>query len=220
MQCTGGTIETLANSATGKASSNSRGGNLKLIDKMSVKGATINLAGTALQLAGVILPKGVGAGKNLAGTGDLLTLLSDLPYSNVEITASRKSPDYDIVFDSAKIQASEILFDASGGKIIWSPDSPLSESEIDIPVKMLVKDSNIRTLFSTLGFAKQESATQKGWYDAPSFKVYGTVENPENNLLKAILNPDSQETTSEKSKDETTKALRNIGSSIIKSSLK
>lgn len=220
LQSNAGTLEALANSATGKASIKSTGGTLKLIEKSSIKGATINLAGTALKLTGALLQKGIGAGKNISGTGDLLTLLSDLPYSNVDITASRKEPDFDIVFDSAKIQASEILFDASNGKIIWSPDSPLAESELDVPVKMLVKDSNIRTLFSTLGFAKKESETQKGWYDAPSFKIYGSLEKPENNLIKAILTPDSQETTSEKSKDETTKALRNLGSSLIKSFLK
>ena len=98
LQSNAGTLEALANSATGKASIKSTGGTLKLIEKSSIKGATINLAGTALKLTGALLQKGIGAGKNISGTGDLLTLLSDLPYSNVDITASRKEPDFDIVF--------------------------------------------------------------------------------------------------------------------------
>ena len=107
-----------------------------------------------------------------------------------------------------------MLFDASNGKIVYNPDKPFGESDIDIPVNILVFDTPTQKVFASAGFAKNKSDKVKDAYKALSFKIFGTVSKPENDLMQALLGK------RENKSDDSTQAIKNLGNSIFNSLFK
>ena len=177
----------------------------------TVAGATAGLAGTALKITGAVLDKKEGI---VSGIGDIASLLSKIEYESVDLKLSRNSQTYDFNIVSAQIKTPDMLFDASNGKIVYNPDKPFGESDIDIPVNILVFDTPTQKVFASAGFAKNKSDKVKDAYEALSFKIFGTVSKPENDLMQALLGK------RENKSDDSTQAIKNLGNSIFNSLFK
>lgn len=195
----------------GEASLTSSGGRLNLLDSETAAGATANLAGTALKITGAILKKDNNV---ISGAGDLISYFARLDYNSIDFKITRNSKTYNFNFDSAAVKTSDLLINAAGGEIIFNPNTSLSNYELDIPMNIFVYDTNVRKIFTSAGFAKTKSKIVKNAYAGPSFKIYGTVSNPKNNLLQVLLGRSS----GENSNDSAT-AIRNLGGSILNSLL-
>ena len=196
---------------TGNAEIKGSNGRLLLLKPDTVAGATAGLAGTALKITGAVLDKKEGI---VSGIGDIASLLSRIEYESVDLKLSRDSQTYDFNIVSAKIKTPDMLFDASNGKIVYNPDKPFGESDIDIPVNILVFDTPTQKVFASAGFAKNKSDKVKDAYEALSFKILGTVSKPENDLMQALLGK------RENKSDDSTQAIKNLGNSIFNSLFK
>lgn len=196
---------------TGSAEIKGSGGRLMLLKPDTVAGATAGLAGTALKITGAVLDKKEGI---VSGIGDIASLLSKIEYESVDLKLSRNSQTYDFNIVSAQIKTPDMLFDASNGKIVYNPDKPFGESDIDIPVNILVFDTPTQKVFASAGFAKNKSDKVKDAYEALSFKIFGTVSKPENDLMQALLGK------RENKSDDSTQAIKNLGNSIFNSLFK
>lgn len=196
---------------TGSAEIKCSGGRLLLLKPDTVAGATAGLAGTALKITGAVLDKKEGI---VSGIGDIASLLSKIEYESVDLKLSRNSQTYDFNIVSAQIKTPDMLFDASNGKIVYNPDKPFGESDIDIPVNILVFDTPTQKVFASAGFAKNKSDKVKDAYEALSFKIFGTVSKPENDLMQALLGK------RENKSDDSTQAIKNLGNSIFNSLFK
>lgn len=196
---------------TGNAEIKGSNGRLLLLKPDTVAGATAGLAGTALKITGAVLDKKEGI---VSGIGDIASLLSRIEYESVDLKLSRDSQTYDFNIVSAKIKTPDMLFDASNGKIVYNPDKPFGESDIDIPVNILVFDTPTQKVFASAGFAKNKSDKVKDAYEALSFKIFGTVSKPENDLMQALLGK------RENKSDDSTQAIKNLGNSIFNSLFK
>lgn len=196
---------------TGSAEIKGSGGRLLLLKPDTVAGATAGLAGTALKITGAVLDKKEGI---VSGIGDIASLLSKIEYESVDLKLSRNSQTYDFNIVSAQIKTPDMLFDASNGKIVYNPDKPFGESDIDIPVNILVFDTPTQKVFASAGFAKNKSDKVKDAYEALSFKIFGTVSKPENDLMQALLGK------RENKSDDSTQAIKNLGNSIFNSLFK
>ena len=196
---------------TGSAEIKGSGGRLLLLKPDTVAGATAGLAGTALKITGAVLDKKKGI---VSGIGDIASLLSKIEYESVDLKLSRNSQTYDFNIVSAQIKTPDMLFDASNGKIVYNPDKPFGESDIDIPVNILVFDTPTQKVFASAGFAKNKSDKVKDAYEALSFKIFGTVSKPENDLMQALLGK------RENKSDDSTQAIKNLGNSIFNSLFK
>ena len=196
---------------TGSAEIKGSGGRLLLLKPDTVAGATAGLAGTALKITGAVLDKKEGI---VSGIGDIASLLSKIEYESVDLKLSRNSQTYDFNIVSAQIKTPDMLFDASNGKIVYNPDKPFGESDIDIPVNILVFDTPTQKVFASAGFAKNKSDKVKDAYEALSFKIFGTVSKPENDLMQALLGK------RENKFDDSTQAIKNLGNSIFNSLFK
>ena len=69
-------------------------------------------------------------------------------------------------------------------------------------------------MFASAGFAKNKSDKVKDAYEALSFKIFGTVSKPENDLMQALLGK------RENKSDDSTQAIKNLGNSIFNSLFK
>lgn len=196
---------------TGSAEIKGSDGRLLLLKPDTVAGATAGLAGTALKITGAVLDKKEGI---VSGIGDIASLLSKIEYESVDLKLSRNSQTYDFNIVSAQIKTPDMLFDASNGKIVYNPDKPFGESDIDIPVNILVFDTPTQKVFASAGFAKNKSDKVKDAYEALSFKIFGTVSKPENDLMQALLGK------RENKSDDSTQAIKNLGNSIFNSLFK
>lgn len=196
---------------TGTATLKSAGGVLRLLSPDTAAGATADIAGTALKITGAILDKNNGA---ISGIGDLVKMLSKLEYESVDLKISRGSETYNFDISSAVVKTPDILLSASSGAVLFNPDAPFSDYGLDIPVNICVFDTPARRVFTSAGFAKEKSEKVENAYDALSFKIYGTVSKPENDLMQALLGRRSKDS------DGSANAVRELGSSIIKSLFK
>ena len=196
---------------TGTASLKSSGGVLRLLSPDTAAGATADIAGTALKITGAILDKNDGA---ISGIGDLVKTLSKLEYESVDFKISRGSETYDFDISSAVVKTPDILLSASSGAVLFNPDAPFSDYGLDIPVSIFAFDTPARRVFTSAGFAKEKSQKVENAYDALSFKIYGTVSKPENDLMQALLGRRSRDS------DGSANAVRELGGSIIKSLFK
>ena len=196
---------------TGTATLKSAGGVLRLLSPDTAAGATADIAGTALKITGAILDKNNGA---ISGIGDLVKMLSKLEYESVDLKISRGSETYNFDISSAVVKTPDILLSASSGAVLFNPDAPFSDYGLDIPVSICVFDTPARRVFTSAGFAKEKSEKVENAYDALSFKIYGTVSKPENDLMQALLGRRSKDS------DGSANAVRELGSSIIKSLFK
>lgn len=197
---------------TGEAVLKSSGGHLRLIDKNTSAGATANLAGTALKITGAILKRENNA---VSGIGEIVSLFTDLKYDSVDFRLSRDSKTYDFDIVSAEIKTPDMLLSASGGEIYFNPDAKFADFRLDIPVNVALYDTPARAAFVAAGFGKKKSEKFADAYDALSFKIYGTVSKPENNLMKTLLGGNAQAKS-----DDSREAIRKLGGSILNSLLK
>ena len=197
---------------TGEAVLKSSGGHLRLIDKNTSAGATANLAGTALKITGAILKRENNA---VSGIGEIVSLFTDLKYDSVDFRLSRGSKTYDFDIVSAEIKTPDMLLSASGGEIYFNPDAKFADFRLDIPVNVALYDTPARAAFVSAGFGKKKSEKFADAYDALSFKIYGTVSKPENNLMKTLLGGNAQAES-----DDSREAIRKLGGSILNSLLK
>ena len=207
----GNNVSHLFQYLTGSAEIKGSGGRLLLLKPDTVAGATAGLAGTALKITGAVLDKKEGI---VSGIGDIASLLSKIEYESVDLKLSRNSQTYDFNIVSAQIKTPDMLFDASNGKIVYNPDKSFGESDIDIPVNILVFDTPTQKVFASAGFAKNKSDKVKDAYEALSFKIFGTVSKPENDLMQALLGK------RENKSDDSTQAIKNLGNSIFNSLFK
>lgn len=141
-------------------------------------------------------------------------MLSKLEYESVDLKISRGSETYNFDISSAVVKTPDILLSASSGAVLFNPDAPFSDYGLDIPVNICVFDTPARRVFTSAGFAKEKSEKVENAYDALSFKIYGTVSKPENDLMQALLGRRSKDS------DGSANAVRELGSSIIKSLFK
>lgn len=197
---------------TGAAALKSPGGVVRLLPADTAAGATADIAGTALKITGAILDKNGGA---VSGVGDLIKMFSKLEYDSVDFEISRGSRTYDFEISSAVVKTPDIMLSASSGAILFNPDAPFSEYSLDIPVNIYAFDTPARKAFTAAGFAREKSEKAENAYDALSFKIYGTISKPENDLLGALLGGRRKEDS-----DGSANAVRELGSSIIKSLFK
>ena len=178
----GNNAEHLAKYLTGNAEIKSKsGGTIRILDKNSDAGAAAAIAGNALSIAGQLLG---GKVRELGGIGELVSLMTEMKYTEAEIKLSRNDADFNFNFDSVEIKTDSLVFSSKGGRVLFDPTVDFAQQKLDIPVNIYVASST-RGLFQSLGYAKSESP-MAGYFKGPEFTVSGTVSKPSNNLINVL----------------------------------
>ena len=178
----GNNAEHLAKYLTGNAEIKSKnGGTIRILDKNSDAGTAATIAGNALSIAGQLLG---GKVRELGGIGELVSLMTEMKYTDAEIKISRNDADFNFNFDSVEMKTDALVLSSKGGKVLFDPTVDFAEQKLDIPVNIYVASST-RGLFQSLGYAKSESP-MSGYYKGPEFTVSGTVSKPTNNLINVL----------------------------------
>lgn len=178
----GNNAEHLAKYLTGNAEIKSKsGGTIRILDKNSDAGAAAAIAGNALSIAGQLLG---GKVKELGGIGELVSLMTEMKYTEAEIKLSRNDADFNFNFDSVEMKTDSLVFSSKGGRVLFDPTVDFAQQKLDIPVNIYVASST-RGLFQSLGYAKSESP-MAGYFKGPEFTVSGTVSKPSNNLINVL----------------------------------
>lgn len=178
----GNNAEHLAKYLTGNAEIKSKsGGTIRILDKNSDAGAAAAIAGNALSIAGQLLG---GKVKELGGIGELVSLMTEMKYTEAEIKLSRNDADFNFNFDSVEMKTDSLVFSSKGGRVLFDPTVDFAQQKLDIPVNIYVASST-RGLFQSLGYAKSESP-MAGYFKGPEFTVSGTVSKPTNNLINVL----------------------------------
>ncbi len=178
---TGDSMEDLLNGIYGSASLSSGQGVLHLLDEKTAQGSIASVAGQGLKIAGGILGNRV---KELSGLGDITMLFTKLDFSSLNFEISRNNTDFNININKSEIFATDFILKASGN-IAYDANKSILDQTINIPVKMYVKEGNMRTTLASTGLATTKSELEN-YYAGPSFEVYGTLNNPQNNLMDAL----------------------------------
>lgn len=178
----GNNAEHLAKYITGNAEIKSKsGGTIRILDKNSDAGAAAAIAGNALSIAGQLLG---GKVKELGGIGELVSLMTEMKYTEAEIKISRNDADFNFNFDSVEMKTDSLVLSSKGGRVLFDPTVDFAQQKLDIPVNIYVASST-RGLFQSLGYAKSESP-MAGYFKGPEFTVSGTVSKPTNNLINVL----------------------------------
>ncbi len=174
--------EHLAKYLTGNAEIKSKsGGTIRILDKNSDAGAAAAIAGNALSIAGQLLG---GKVKELGGIGELVSLMTEMKYTEAEIKLSRNDADFNFNFDSVEMKTDSLVFSSKGGRVLFDPTVDFAQQKLDIPVNIYVASST-RGLFQSLGYAKSGSP-MAGYFKGPEFTVSGTISKPTNNLINVL----------------------------------
>lgn len=174
-------LQTLAKNIQAEVQLSSDSGTLTLLDKNSISGIGTNIGSIALKATGDILGDKV---KGLSGAGDLLSMLQTLNYSKINLSAKR-GEDLNIELSDCTIETDDFLIKAKG-KLSYDESIEFMQSKIDVPVNIYAKRGNVAELLKSCGFV-DENETIKGYSNGPSFKVYGKLASPQNNLKDVIL---------------------------------
>lgn len=178
----GNNIQHLLQYAVGGVNISSTGGGvIRILDKNSTAGAGASMAGNILKITGKLLKNKV---KELEGIGDLVTLMSRMDYTTAEMKLSRNAPDYNYNIDLVQMKTDSLIFLSKSGKIVFDPTVSFDEQKLDIPITIYMAGSS-RTLFQKVGFGEKQSEVN-GYYTGPTFKIFGTVSKPENDLMNVL----------------------------------
>lgn len=174
-------LQTLAKNIQAEVQLSSDYGTLTLLDKNSISGIGTNIGSVALKATGNILGNKV---KGLSGAGELLSLLQTLEYKKINLSAKR-GEDLNIELSDCTIETDDFLIKAKG-KLSYDESIEFMQSQIYVPVNIYAKQGNVAELLKSCGFV-DEKETIKGYSNGPSFKVYGKLSSPQNDLREVIL---------------------------------
>ncbi len=174
----GNNIEHLAQYIVGSGKFTANKGTLHILDKNSVVSKGSEIAGGAIKLASKLLNNKV---KELAGIGEIISILHKVEYDSAQINISRSTKDYNIVISDSLINTPNMIFVLENGVIYFDANTKFTDYKMYMPVQMYLNSSLQKTFHTSA-----EDSKYKGYYKGPLFQITGTVSSPSNNLLDVI----------------------------------
>lgn len=187
-----GTVETaaaLADYAEFTAQITGKNGGVKLANANKSVGQKITLAQTAAKLANEFLKN-----DSLASGVELSERLSDFAFETALLKISRTAPNFDIVIDSCELENSWAILKTESGIIRFAPDTPFKEREIDVRFALYTADSRFAKLLQNVN-ALAVSSDMDGFKKSETFKIFGTVANPQTNVIDIVSGAKVQQIT-------------------------
>lgn len=196
LQSEGINLEHLTKYATGSAVIEGGKGSLLLIDKNSNIGKKIGLAQSAVSLLNTFI-----GSKSIDNTTKLIDKFERINFDTAKFKLSRNNKDFNINLDTAEILAPDFLLKSLSGTIYFDALKPIIEHDIEI---VLAIYSNNEQLLKMLGSvnALDIKSDITDMRKSEDFKILGTIEKPQTNIIDILTNKATSNATQKK--------LRNI----------
>lgn len=180
----GANMKHLASRVCGKLSISGSGGTIRLVDKQSDTGKTATVVSGLAKIGGSLL----GGRVNEVGTAsELMDLFMEMKYNSAAVEVARNEKDMNIVVKKLEFNTPDILIYSKNGTVFYDESLPFMANKIDLKVELLVGNGTpTHKLMQKFGLCKTASTEFQGRLDGPSFKMWGSLEQTENNLQEIL----------------------------------